>query len=233
MKKVPLLLLLLQFAHIAAAQETDYLMAAFEGDKKLMAKSGRAKSVVIDPGHGGPDYGIIKGQLNEKGVVLDIAKRIAALAGRGGFRASATRSGDHLMSFADRVNLSSKEEADIFLSLHVGNHQEIVIYVPLAAGPSEELKPYLAESGQHDYQLRTAELLKSMENALGKGFGRERVIAKPLPYSMLSRVGAAALLIELPSFDDASYSSELQAEIADAIYKGIENYEKLTAEKES
>ncbi len=90
----------------------------------------KSKTVVIDPGHGGYEKGIRKGKYIEKNVVLDIAKKLEALINRGASRSYLTRRSDRFMSQKDRVNYVNNKEADVFISIHVGNHSEMVLYVP-------------------------------------------------------------------------------------------------------
>ncbi|MBI4826301.1 MAG: N-acetylmuramoyl-L-alanine amidase [Nitrospirae bacterium] len=202
--------------------------AKVSNEKGLSHKS---KTVVIDPGHGGPDYGIVKGGFNEKNVVLDIAKRINLLAQGNKLKSSLTRAGDNFISVSDRVNAAESENADVFVSLHVGNHKEIVLYVPVVTDiPAENILPYLAHKGQYDYQAKTNALLDAMQSSFTEKFSSDMVVVRHLPYSILSNVEAAAIMVELPSFEDASYINEFEAEIAGAIYKGITIYEE-TAKK--
>jgi hypothetical protein len=56
-------------------------------------------------------------------------------------------------------------------------------------------------------------------------FGEDMVSVRPLPYGILSKIESAALIIELPSFEDAYYVEDLKSEIANTIYQGFYNYE--------
>lgn len=201
------------------------------GDATIKPKRFRkVKVIVIDPGHGGPDYGIIRGEYKEKSVVLDISKKLNVLAHKNKFKSSLTRAGDHFVSFDERVNAAT-EDTDIFLSLHVGNHKEIVLYVPVVTESyPKKIRSFLASRGQYKYQEKTKDLVNAMQNSISKEFGSEMVLIRPLPYSILSNVEAAALMVELPSFDDASYINEFKLEIARTLYKGIYIYEEITIE---
>lgn len=71
-------------------------------------------------------------------------------------------------------------------------------------------------------------LLDAMKRAIESDFGDDMISVKPLPYSILSKIEAAALMIELPSFEDAYYVEDLRAEMANTIYKGLYLYEEST-----
>jgi len=186
----------------------------------------KSKTVVIDPGHGGYEKGIRKGQYIEKNVVLDIAKKLGALINRGASRSHLTRKSDRFMSQKDRVKYVNDKEADVFISIHVGNHSEMVLYVPVVSGQvSEIVKPYLDNRGQEEHLNDSAGLVRAIKEAMLADFGEDMVSVRPLPYGILSKIESAALIIELPSFEDAYYVEDLKAEIANTIYQGFYNYE--------
>lgn len=78
-----------------------------------------ADLVVIDPGHGGPDYGA-KGPAGvlEKDVVLAVARRLGTALEREGFRVLYTREVDEFVSLPDRTERANRARADLYLSIH-------------------------------------------------------------------------------------------------------------------
>jgi hypothetical protein len=185
-----------------------------------------AKIIVIDPGHGGFESGIVKDDYTEKNIVLDIARKLSALAEQGSFKSSLTRSGDLFMPQSERVKYTNDKDADIFISLHIGHHKGIVIYIPvITEHVSDTVKPYLSNKGQEEYLKKTVILLNSIKEAAISNLGSEAVIVRPLPYSILSKVEAAALMIELPSFEYANYTEEFKTAMANILNKGLYLYE--------
>ncbi|GAK54920.1 cell wall hydrolase/autolysin [Candidatus Vecturithrix granuli] len=85
------------------------------------------RTVVLDPGHGGSDLGVIilpatddTPALYEKHVTLQIAKSLKTnLTQRLGVRVILTREVDEFISAEDRATLANSNRADIFISLHV------------------------------------------------------------------------------------------------------------------
>ena len=186
----------------------------------------KSKTVVIDPGHGGYEQGIRKGQYIEKNVVLDIAKKLEALINRGASQSHLTRRSDRFMSQQDRITYVNDNDADVFISIHVGNHKEMVLYVPVVSGQvSEMVKPYLDNRGQEVYLNESAGLVSAIKEAMLADFGEDMVSVRPLPHGILSKIESAALIIELPSFEDTYYVEELNSEIANTIYQGFYRYE--------
>jgi N-acetylmuramoyl-L-alanine amidase len=79
------------------------------------------RRVVIDPGHGGKDYGApgyIKG-VHEKKVVLEIAKMLRQMI-RDQIRCDVvlTRNSDKYLSLEERTAIANTQNADLFISIH-------------------------------------------------------------------------------------------------------------------
>ncbi len=76
--------------------------------------------IVIDPGHGGHDPGARAHGLRESEVVLDIALRLERrLLMQPGVEVVLTRRDDTYVPLAARTALANREQADLFLSIHV------------------------------------------------------------------------------------------------------------------
>jgi N-acetylmuramoyl-L-alanine amidase len=76
--------------------------------------------IVIDPGHGGHDFGTSSAAgLHEKDLVLDIAKRLGELLTADlGAHVIYTRTDDTFVPLESRTALANAQKADLFLSLH-------------------------------------------------------------------------------------------------------------------
>ena len=79
------------------------------------------RRIVIDPGHGGKDYGApgyLKG-VHEKQIVLQIAKRLAAkLKNELHCEVLLTRSSDQYLTLEERTAFANTKNADLFISIH-------------------------------------------------------------------------------------------------------------------
>ncbi len=81
------------------------------------------ETIVIDPGHGGKDPGAIgRAGLEEKDVVLDIAKRLKVLVEeRMNKRVLLTREDDTFIPLEERTAFANANNADLFISIHTNS----------------------------------------------------------------------------------------------------------------
>lgn len=81
------------------------------------------ETIVIDPGHGGKDPGAIgRAGLEEKDVVLDIAKRLKVLVEeRTNKRVLLTREDDTFIPLEERTAFANANNADLFISIHTNS----------------------------------------------------------------------------------------------------------------
>jgi N-acetylmuramoyl-L-alanine amidase len=80
--------------------------------------------VALDPGHGGPDVGMVgpighRVFLREKDVTLSVARDVADELRRRGVEAVLTRTKDTLIALADRGRIAAADSASLFVSIHV------------------------------------------------------------------------------------------------------------------
>lgn len=74
--------------------------------------------IVIDPGHGGTDKGAFYGNIYEKNLNLDIAKRLQTLLFAKGIKVYMTRTTDVNVNLYKRTEFANKTGAHLFVSIH-------------------------------------------------------------------------------------------------------------------
>jgi N-acetylmuramoyl-L-alanine amidase len=84
------------------------------------------RTIVIDPGHGGPRPGTIsKGGLQEKTVNLDVALALQKLLKeKAGLDAILTRESDVDVPLENRTVIANQKRADLFVSIHSNAHRD-------------------------------------------------------------------------------------------------------------
>lgn len=108
--------------------------------------------IVIDAGHGGKDPGAMGPRRNvEKNVTLAIAHKLKQQIDRQpGMRAVMTRKGDYYVGLRERLNISRKYNADMFVSIHAdafnNTHSNgASVYALSPRGATSEAARWLAE----------------------------------------------------------------------------------------
>jgi len=106
----------------------EFQVAIFEGfpfrlvvtfNRSFISGLFSGKKIVIDPGHGGLDIGGKgPGSLQEKDVVLPIAKNLEHILLRAGADVVLTRSGDEDITREERFDLTRRAGADVYIGIH-------------------------------------------------------------------------------------------------------------------
>lgn len=89
----------------------------------------RGKRIVIDPGHGGQDGGVMVAGVREADLVWDLARRLEGRMAATGMQALLSRGRDQCPTDADRAHFANDVGGDLFLSLHSDANRS-----PLAQG---------------------------------------------------------------------------------------------------
>ena len=110
------------------------VFAAFFFAGPFFIRAARA-AVVIDPGHGGYDEGILfeAGQnlISEKKVDLTLARAIAAVLRDKGIKVFLVRDEDRYLSISQRAAIASARRPTLFLSIHLSSTAAFQVHVSL------------------------------------------------------------------------------------------------------
>jgi len=102
-----------------AKKRSSYLRKRVDNYLKLPNIKQNKYSVVIDPGHGGPDPGAIGiGGIRETDIVLEVSKIIEKLLSEKGVKVLLTRKNEVDLDLPPRVSFANNADADIFVSIH-------------------------------------------------------------------------------------------------------------------
>jgi N-acetylmuramoyl-L-alanine amidase len=151
------------------------------------------KVVVIDPGHGGSDTGVISGEAVEKDLTLSLAKLVAAEIAKSGVRAVLTRSDDRDLSPEERAEIANRLSADLVLAIHFDGFVD-----PHARGATAYCPPAAVGEPERLAEAGRAERADASAAATAPG----RVVLLPwrdvaMRHAVQSRAFAEALLSAL------------------------------------
>jgi N-acetylmuramoyl-L-alanine amidase len=121
----------------------------------------RIHTVVIDPGHGGRDPGTLRRRhkLNEKGIVLDISKKVVRkLKQKSRLKVILTRDKDSFVLLAKRGQIANENGAGLFVSIHVNSAERSSFngsstYFLDAAKTDEERATAMLENAALQYEI--------------------------------------------------------------------------------
>lgn len=171
--------------------------------------------VVVDPGHGGPDPGAIGiGGIQEKEIVLDISKQVAAILEQAGVQAVMTRTSDIDLDLEPRVQLAQRVNAAIFVSIHANA-------IDRTRPEINGLETYYYESG--------LDLARSIHSSVLESLNIADRRVRSARFYVLRRTSMPAVLVEtgfVTGRDDAPRLANpaFRSQMAAAIARGILQY---------
>jgi|GEM_PF-377799 len=187
----------------------------------------RVTTVVIDPGHGGSDFGAQSSLGKESTYTLDTAFRLQKRLEKFGIMVVLTRTEDDMTPLTERVNLAKTKPNSLLISLHFNGGSSNkrgmqTFYRDSEAGPIQSSSVALA-TAIHSYclfKLRTVDLgIRSSKLTILTGQKQRPAIL--IECGFLSNPGEAAKI------DSPDYRQS----IAEAIASGVESYLKATSLK--
>lgn len=204
--------------------------AAFEGSTIAIIPNIR---IVLDPGHGGYDSGILSGDLSAKGgsagggrekdITLAVARSMEGALIRRNKTVYLTRKVDQFLSITDRALFANQKSPDVFISVHLSLSDSFVIYTYPAesAGSDVVNELYSLMSRQRRYTEKSKALAEGLGKALKDEFKKD-IIYRKMELPLLASVGAASVMVEIPGtiFSDQA----LKTKLSDTLLKGIAYY---------
>ena len=197
-----------------------------------MAK-GKKRIWVIDAGHGGKDVGCEGTKGKEKDINLAVAKRVAELvrANISGVQVVMTRDTDKFLTLDQRAQTANNLGAELFLSIHVNAAPEAsqVAGTETYYGPLDATAVPVLEAARKRNIQKSELLAWEMQKQYGlvgrpisRGVKRQRyyvILYTKMP-SVLTEIGF------ISNVGDQNYmlSKKGQEEIAQCIYKGLQEY---------
>ncbi|MEJ2696390.1 MAG: N-acetylmuramoyl-L-alanine amidase [Candidatus Sulfobium sp.] len=182
---------------------------------------------MIDPGHGGYDYGMVTQDAKEKDVDLTLAKALASAFSKEGKSVFLTRGSDQAASIADRIDFANGKKPDLFVSIHASSSTDrFAVYISTVKDLNVDpvAKQYSVFSAQNTYFDESRKIAQDVGKSLKKEFGNT-VVIRELPLPVLYSIKAPAVLIEYPSLDLFGRARSMQGKFASSVAEGISAYE--------
>lgn len=179
----------------------------------ILPKMHGKSSVVLDPGHGGSDYGAIRCGINEKDINLDVSRRVEAILRSKGVSVAMTRDMDETVSLENRTIICANKTPDLFVSIHVNS----------------SVRPEIIGLETHYYHANSLNLAHTVhESMISFIKSKDRGLFKSKFY-VINHTEVPAILVEMGFLSNDSERCELISEkrkqqTAEAIANGILKY---------
>ncbi len=197
------------------------------------AEAARVPVVVLDPGHGGPDTGVVTSHGVEKVATLELADAVRRRLRKDGANLTVllTRDRDRAMTIDERSAFSNAAGADLFVSLHAAEGDDARVFIldpdegrslPSSGGATDFQRFDAAAEHQQllwgTQQAAHARASGRLGRTLARAFaGRDDAEPVQAPLIQLEAVDAAAVLVET----GLGLNS---AKTAETLARGIEEY---------
>ena len=189
------------------------------------------KTIVIDPGHGGPDGGAVgSDQTSEKDIALQVSKKLRDYLQQAGALVYLTREEDKDLADENTKGLSRRKSEDIRNRLDFvhDKNADLFISVHLNAIPSTKWKgaqtfyyPKYDES-RHLAKMIQAEIIRNLENT-------DRAALAINNMYLLKHMEIPGALVEIGFLSNEEEREQLklddyQLQVAASIYEGVLRY---------
>ena len=199
---------------ITTTKDTKITEPVIETESVIKPKKPPVKNkVVLDPGHGGTDYGAIRDGINEKDITLDITQRVASILKSKGYKYAMTRTDDVYLGLQERCDFTETENPEIFVSIHVNS--------AVATEPSGIETHYYHEPSKELAEVIQSHLIKNIDS-------KDRGVLKSKFY-VINHTEVPAVLVEIGFLSNPDERAEIITEkrkdaTAKAIANGIIEY---------
>jgi N-acetylmuramoyl-L-alanine amidase len=174
-------------------------------------------TVVIDPGHGGPDPGAVGiNGLRETDVVLDVSLQVAQLLQAKGVRVLLTRTSEVDVDLPPRVALANNSRADVFLSIHANA-------LSLSRPDVNGIETFYFQGGRSQAlaQAVQEQMLAISPGSPDRGArsGRFFVIRRTVMPAALAEMGFVTGSLDAPRLADPSFRRRMALAIANGLLR--------------
>jgi N-acetylmuramoyl-L-alanine amidase len=190
--------------------------------------------VVLDPAHGGADYGARgTGGIRESEIVLQFAAQVRTALEANGFLVMQTRQGNENPSFDDRSAIANAQRGAVFVSLHIastGLPGTVRVYVMSdlpAANEATGLIPW--DRAQAPFVPLSRRFGDMVQGFLTQRFKGSPNTAQAAAVRQLRTTAAPAIAVEVSSVsvEDRNQLDRMAPGVADAIARGASGFRPL------
>ena len=207
------------------------MLMPFGKNVQVNATPATNKIVILDAGHGVPDYGTESSNgTTEQELNLAITLKLQQLLEQSGTKVILTRSDDNGIYEIDKDSIRSKKVSDMKNRVYIGNNSDADIYVSIHMN-------YYTDSQyngwQTFYQSKSEEskkLANIIQESLNENIGQNKRVPMAIKGAyIMDKVEIPAVIVECGFLSNKSDETKLktdeyQSKLAWGIYMGIQQY---------
>ncbi len=185
------------------------------------------KLVLIDPGHGGDDFGGTypidasdpsRIEVKEKDLNLDISLKLYEMLKKSGIKAEITRIDDRALTLDDRINMANADNAVLVLSIHNNMSNK--------ATPNGTSTSFYSAKEQQNPVLTNARFAELLQNELVKQLQTYDLGSKEANFRILKDTKALSVQVDVAYLSNEQDRNNLMDETfrdkaAQALYDGV------------
>jgi len=196
---------------------------------EVMSPSLTNRVIVVDPGHGGIDPGVVGRSALEKDVTLEVGRRLAASLGQAGAMVLMTRDTDTGLSDPNTIGASAKKREDLKRRVALANDNEADLYVSIhvnsTSDPSRRGAQTFVQPGSAESK-KASQLIQSELAGLLKNTARQ---PSEVDFFITRNTSMPAVIVEIGFMTNEAEGKLLadpayQGKVAWAIYAGVVKY---------
>ncbi|WP_404450901.1 N-acetylmuramoyl-L-alanine amidase CwlD [Virgibacillus necropolis] len=197
------------------------------------------KTIVLDPGHGGPDGGAVgKDKTLEKGITLTVAKKIQSYLQQTGAIVYLTREKDTDLADPDTKSLSRRKAEDLRNRLQIIEDKEADFFLSIHLNALPSTKWSGAQTFYYPKSDKSEHLAKMIQAEIIRNLGNTDRTALPLTgMYLLKHANAPGALVEIGFLSNERErellkETDYQEKMAASVYNGILRYVTEDIEKD-
>lgn len=186
----------------------------------------KIRTVVIDPGHGGFDQGVVLNDIREKELSLSIAKDLSAALAKKGMTVYLTRKTDQPFSLSERIAFITSKKPDLFISLHAAPAAHYTLYISSAEDINTDtaIKLYSVASRQARHLEKSRSLARALGSAI-RNDSKGTVVLRELPLPLLYSIDAPSVIVEYPLSPTVTFDQKMRDRLTKALLSGMASYD--------
>lgn len=183
--------------------------------------------VVVDPGHGGPDPGVVRDGVKEKEITLRVALRLATFLEQAGSRVILTRKEDR--DLAESPFGGSRKRQDLKKRAAIANENDADVLVSIHVNSFTSSRESGAQTFYHPGSPGGRELAVAIQNECKALLANTRRVPKAQDYFMGRVAKMPSVVVEIgfltnPREFRLLQEPDYQSRVAFAIYAGLVRY---------